>query len=97
MSLSKNIKITEMKEHVWNNYISTLTSNSNTRIDAQKSIMFSDLYNKVAHSTNMQSKNTKIQTFFLTLLHLANERNLVIENREDDIRISPFEGINNIN
>ena len=91
MSLSKNVKITEMKEHIWANYISGLKEDVNQRFDAQSSIMFSDLYSKVAHSTNTQSKNTKIQTFFLTLLHLANEKNLVILNDDNDIRITPFD------
>lgn len=91
MSLSKNIKITEMKEHIWTNYVSTLKTDVNDKFHAQSSLLFSDLYNKVAHTSNMQSKNTKIQTFFLTLLHLANEKNLVINNTDSDINISPFE------
>lgn len=91
MSLTKNVKITEMKEHIWTNYVSTLKNDVKDRFDAQSSILFSDLYSKVAHTTNTQSKNTKIQTFFLTLLHLANEKNLVISNVTNDIQISPFE------
>lgn len=80
-----------MKEHIWSNYVSNLKKDSNDRFDAQSSIMFSDLYSKVAHNTSTQSKNTKIQTFFLTLLHLANEKDLVISNTNNDIRISPVE------
>lgn len=89
--MSKNIKITEMKEHIWSNYVQNLKKDASERFDAQSSIMFSDLYSKVAHNSNAQSKTTKIQTFFLTLLHLANEKNLVIQNTHDDIRITPVE------
>jgi len=91
MSLSKNIKITEMKEHIWTNYVQNLQPDATDRFNTQSSIMFSDLYSKVAHNSNAQSKSTKIQTFFLTLLHLANEKNLVITNTDGDIRISPVE------
>lgn len=94
--MSKNIKITEMKEYLWNDHLSILRKGQEDRTNAGDHVLFGDMFEKVSLSTNAKNKNAKIQTVFLTLLHLANEKNLVISNTdEEEIQITMHEPVNN--
>lgn len=81
------MKISEIKNLLWEYYMNPLRNNASAEISSKNHITFSDTYCKLTNSFQRETNNTKIQNVFLTLLHLANEKNLTIKNEDNDLKI----------
>lgn len=84
----KNIKITEIKDYIWSRYLSKLNEQSDSKSKTKNYVLFSDLYSKIVHDVSSNFRNINVHTLFLTILHLANEKDFVIANIGEEIKIS---------
>uniref|UniRef100_S4RS32 Condensin complex subunit 2 n=1 Tax=Petromyzon marinus TaxID=7757 RepID=S4RS32_PETMA len=97
---AKKMDVKRLKQNIWNMLTmqegdmgSLPTNNTNENEDAKvsKEILFSEMYKKLpARLPISMSKNLSVPMAFVCLLHLANEKNLVISGQEDllDLKIN---------
>ncbi|XP_032808032.1 condensin complex subunit 2 [Petromyzon marinus] len=92
---AKKMDVKRLKQNIWN--MLTMQegdmNNTNENEDAKvsKEILFSEMYKKLpARLPISMSKNLSVPMAFVCLLHLANEKNLVISGQEDllDLKIN---------
>lgn len=83
LSFNKNIKINELKVSVWEIFLQHKKKD--------KPVLFSELYSFLINSQQIEYQTMKVQSLFLTLLHLSNEKNLIIDQTDNDLSINTTE------
>lgn len=73
------MKINELKNKIWDELLHDSTSS--------KPGSFGDIYNSLNYLPNGEGLGLKVQSVFLTLLHLSNEKNLNIVQEDGDLKI----------
>jgi len=73
------MKINELKGKIWDELLHDST--------ASKPGSFGEIYNSLNFLPNGESLGMKVQSVFLTLLHLSNEKNLTIIEDGGDLKI----------
>jgi hypothetical protein len=70
-----------MKGNIWENYVKERSK--------KNPISFTEIFTKLKYSSIGDTHSIKVQSVFLTLLHLSNEKNLTILEENGDLFVYP--------
>lgn len=80
----KKLRVAELKERIWSECLEPEINSQKKK--KKEPLKLTKVYQKVVE-LEAEMGTLKVQSIFLMLLHMANERKLTLENDQEDIKI----------